>query len=232
MTARLTVSTDSGSVKVAFSDRHHGDFNLDRRTAHEVVAAGRRLVDLPWTLVREVHGTDVVEVTEPGEGFGRTGDVIATSAASAVIGVWAADCAPIALIADSGRIVVAHAGWRGIAAGVVDVAMGALDAPVSTAVLGPMIRSCCYEFGLDDIASVAQGIGVETASITAADRHGRPALDVDRALRMTLVAGGVDPDRIHGDGRCTGCARELFSHRRRHETGRHVMAVWRVDDVC
>lgn len=231
MTATFTIPTASGRVRIAVSDRSDGDFNLDRRGPDAVLDTCRRFVDLPWTLVLEEHGIDVVDVGEPGEGFGRSGDVIATSAESAVVGIWAGDCAPVAFVGESGRIVVAHAGWRGIAGGVVGVARVALgdEAPVA-AVVGPSIMPCCYEFGLDDLGRVASGIGVGVDEITSTDRRGRPALDIGRALHLALITSGVSADRILVDGRCTGCSPELFSYRRR-DSGRHVMAVWRhVDD--
>ena len=232
MAATFTIPTASGEVCVAVSEREDGDFNLDRRGSAAVIATCRRFIDLPWTLVLEQNGTDVVEVGEPGEHFGRPGDVIATSGAAAVVGVWAADCAPVALVGESGRIVVAHAGWRGLAGGIVEVARATLgdEAPVA-AVVGPSIGPCCYEFGLDDLARVAQGIGVGIAEIASTDRRGRPALDIGRALDVALRASGVSADRIIVDGRCTGCSAELFSYRRHRDSGRHVMAVWRhVDD--
>lgn len=231
MTGKFTIPTAVGPVYVEFSDRPAGDFNLERCDRDELLERCRRFVDLPWTLIREEHGIGIVEVTEPGEGFGSGGDVIVTSSAEAVIGIWAADCAPVALIADTGRIVVAHAGWRGIAGGVIAVALAALEGtgPI-TAVIGPLIGACCYEFGAEDIEKVAAGAGVEVDEIRSTDHRGRPALDVMRALELMLLAAGVAPERILVDGRCTGCSPELYSHRRRREDGRHVMAVWRDGD--
>src|SRR6185295_8218635 len=92
----------------------------------------------------------------PAEDAGVEADAAVTSVPGAAIAVQTADCVPIALLAD-GAVGVVHAGWRGLAAGVVEGAVQMLreagDGPVRAAI-GPCIRARCYEFGASDLDQV------------------------------------------------------------------------------
>jgi polyphenol oxidase len=185
----------------------------------------RELVDLPWTMLDQQHGTEVVEVDAPGERDGRVGDVLVTSLSSTVLGVWAGDCAPVVLVSDSATVAV-HAGWRGLAAGVIDVAVTALG-PATTparAFLGPCIGPCCYEFDPADLVSVAGGVAVSEQELTATTTWGTSSLDVPAAVSGALARHGIPLDR---SAECTGCDPRYFSHRRRNDLERHVVAVWK-----
>lgn len=209
------------------STRSDGDFNIERVPAATLQVRRRALVDAPWTMTVERHGVAVREVGSPGNGDGDEADVLSTSCASAVLGVWAGDCAPVILVADDGRIVAAHAGWRGVVGGVLDVAVEALGAGRAGAVsgfLGPTIGPCCYEFGGDDLARVARAVGASADRVTARDRLGRPSLDMRVAVEVGLARHGIEIDT---DAPCTGCDLRYFSHRVRGERERHVVAVWR-----
>ncbi len=209
------------------SERLDGDFNVDRVDPEVLDRRRRALVDLPWTMPLERHGVEVIEVSGPGEGDRAIGDVIATSLPGCVLGVWVGDCAPVVLAGSGGRLVVAHAGWRGIAAGVLDVAVAAVgaDEPSTevTAYLGPCVGPCCYEFGLDDLDTVAAAVGVGAAAVRGVDRDGRPSLDVRAAVVAALARHGIE---VHVDPVCTGCDLRYFSHRVRAEPERHVVAAW------
>lgn len=211
-------------MHVVCSTRADGDFHRDRVDAGRIERDRRRLVDVPWTLLDEVHGTAVVEVDEPGGGDGSRGDVVATSLAGAAIGVWVGDCAPVILVADSGRIVAAHAGWRGLAAGVIDRAVDALGSDDARAFLGPCIGPCCYEFSPPDLSSVSSSLGLPLGTVGAVDRSGRPALDVPAVVGAVLARRGIDLE-VHGA--CTGCDDRFYSHRVRRDEGRHVVVAWR-----
>lgn len=114
---------------------------------------GTRAASEPPGLLRprQVHGTDVVIVTSrAGQNLGDA-DAIATTLPGVSIGVITADCVPILVAEASGKAVAAiHAGWRGLAAGVIERALQALlslgaDATMLRAVIGPHIGPCCYE---------------------------------------------------------------------------------------
>lgn len=203
------------------TDRSHGDLAIG---SAGVEARRRAIVDAPWTWLRQVHGGDVVVVTEPGEHAGVDADAAVTTVPGAVLAVQAADCAPIALLAPE-VVGVAHAGWRGLAAGVVGAAVDAMRERGATevrAVLGPCIRPRCYEFGPADLDVVASRLGGGVRSTTA---RGTSALDVPAAVHAALVAAGVVD--VVDTGVCTACSPVHWSHRARGDAGRQAVVVWR-----
>ncbi len=145
----------------------------------------------------------------------------------AVVAVTTADCVPVVLVGD-GAVGVAHAGWRGLVAGVVGAAataMAGLGAPPRRAVLGPSIRSGCYEFGEADLRAVADRWG---DGVRATTTDGRPALDVTAGVRAALAEVGVLD--VVDEGACTACdAERYWSFRARGEAGRVATVAW-IDD--
>jgi copper oxidase (laccase) domain-containing protein len=200
-----------------------GDFHRTDVAFEELERRRRAFVDLPWTMLDEHHGTDVVRVAAPGEHDGAPGDVAVTHVCGAVLGCWVGDCAPLVLVGATSELAVVHAGWRGLAAGVVDAAFDAIGEPVVGAYLGPCIGPCCYEFGAHDLRSVAAGVHVPAGSIAGVTTWGTPALDVPAAVDAACTAWGVAVERI---GACTGCTYPGFSHRVRSDPQRHVVAAW------
>lgn len=221
--SHVAVRRDGSAVHVRCSTRDDGDFHRVDVPHHELDGRRRSLVDLPWTMLDEQHGVDVVEVRRPGEHDGAPGDVLATSIGGAVLGCWVGDCAPVVLIGERDRVAVAHAGWRGLAAGVLDVAVDAIADRVRRVVLGPTIGPCCYEFGRDDLRAVAAGTRVPHERIVGSTSGGAPALDVPAAVAAFTDRIGAGLVRLGG---CTGCEFPGFSHRVRRDPQRHVVAVW------
>ncbi len=185
----------------------------------------RAVVDAPWTWLRQVHGDRVVVVGDPGDSAGEEADAAVTAAPFAPLAVHTADCAPLALVSP-GAVGAVHAGWRGIASGVIARAVAAVEAlggPVTETVLGPCIGPECYEFGTDDLDRVVAAVGGAARGCTA---DGRPALDVPAAVTAALAAAGAPaPLRLGG---CTACEPGWFSHRARADAGRQAMVVWQV----
>ena len=128
--------------------------------------------------------------------------------------VFVADCLPVALFGPGGLAMV-HAGWRGLAGGIVGVAAAAVEA--NTAAIGPGIGPCCYEVG-DEVLDAFDDLGDGIAA-------GR-MLDLPEVARRLLARAGVG--RVESAGLCTSCERELFfSHRRDHgRTGRQAGIAW------
>lgn len=218
-------SSSSGrSVAIACSTRRDGDFHLTNQPSDTLEQTRRAFVDLPWTMTDECHGVDVVRVSTPGEGDRVRGDIAITTLDDAVLGCWVGDCAPIVLVGADSEFAVVHAGWRGLAAGVVDVAIEAFGEPVVEAVLGPVIGACCYEFGADDLVAVAEGTHADPDSIRGRTASGTPALNVEAAVRAAVTAHDVPLTVLAG---CTGCTYDGFSHRVRRDPQRHVVAAWR-----
>lgn len=171
---------------------------------------------------RQVHGTTVRRIRDgmPRRVRGAEEDGQATALEDNPALVLVADCLPVALIAP-GAVAVLHAGWRGLAAGVVEEGIAALrDCGAATgivAALGPSARPCCYEVGEE----VHRHFGEPGA------RRGKRGLDLAAIARARLRAGGVG--EVHDVGLCTMCAPELFfSHRRdAGVTGRQAGVAWR-----
>ena len=220
---RAAVRRRDRIVHVRCSTRADGDFHRVDVPFDELDARRRSLIDLPWSMLDEHHGVRARHVTRPGEHDGASGDVLVSDLTGAVLGCWVADCAPVVLIGAGHRVAVAHAGWRGLAAGVLDVAADALGEPVERVVLGPVIGPCCYEFGAADLRSVAAGVRAPAEHLTGRSADGSPALDVPAAVAAFASRVGARWTRLGG---CTGCTFPGFSHRARRDRRRHVVAVW------
>ena len=193
--------------------------------APDVATRRRAVVDLPWTWLRQVHGDRVVTVASPGEGAGTRADAAATDRAGCALAVLAADCAPVALASPEGVIGVAHAGWRGLAGGVLERtvdAMRVLGAGEIEAVLGPCIRPECYEFGAHDLDVVATRLGDGVRGRTTA---GEPALDLPAGVVLALGTVGVA--RVADTEVCTACSAAQFSWRGAGSHARQALVVWR-----
>ena len=201
-----------GTVEVRFVGRGPGD-----RTA--AAAAAGAPPEIAWT--RQVHSAKVLAAATGNCG---EGDALTTRLGGLALSVVTADCVPI-LLAGDGEIASVHAGWRGIAAGIVEEVLARLDSPAErlTAWLGPAIGRCCYEVG-DDVAA-----RVATASETSviAPGHGpRPHLDLHAAVGCQLRRAGVE--RLAAVADCTRCAADsLWSYRREGPgAGRNLAFIW------
>jgi hypothetical protein len=138
------------------------------------------------------------------------------------VGVVTADCVPFLVATDTGSAVAAiHAGWRGLAAGVVAAGIEALraeaaGAPRLVAAIGPHIGACCYEVDEPVLEALAPAFGPQLA---AALRPGRPAhawLDLGQLARSALLRAGLAPDALGALPRaCTRCHPERFHSYRR-----------------
>lgn len=165
-------------------------------------------------------------------------DAVVTFAPDLPCTVLTADCMPVLFCDDDGsRVAAAHAGWRGLAAGVLEATVAALEAePASLmAWLGPAIGPEAFEVGEDVLAAFegartdpekhfrAGGIAGPTA--TGADGSPRWRCDLYGLARDALAAVGVE--RVHGGGYCTYTDRDrFFSYRRDGVTGRMATTIW------
>ena len=181
----------------------------------------------------EVFDADVAAARAlVGAGDLPAADVIVTSDADTHLAIWAGDCAPVVLCGAGGTLVAVHAGWKGLAGGVLDVAVDVITGRgdrVGAAVLGPCIHAECYEFGPKELHAVAGGIAgggdpdVAVAAITATTASGRTALDLPAAVAFALRRHDVELDTIGG---CTACDPRWFSHRARADVARHAVVAW------
>jgi polyphenol oxidase len=188
----------------------------------------------PFAIGKQAHGSHVVRVGEDRAGAGFEGppsplgeaDILAVSRSGIPVALLVADCVPLALASpDQGLLVAVHAGWRGMAAGVVGGALSAFERPQRVlAAIGPSIGPCHYEVG-EDVA-LAVTTGSEAGAVTER-RDGRLFLDLPGTVARGLQAAGVR--EIERTDLCTACERKrFFSHRRDAETGRQGMVALRL----
>jgi YfiH family protein len=205
---------------------HGGGHVTDVRA--DVEARRRAVVNLPWTWLRQVHGADVARVDGPAHSAGSRADAAVTFRPGCAIAVLTADCAPVAFASPEGVIGVAHAGWRGVLAGVLEATvteMRALGASDIHAVIGPCIHPGCYAFGAAELDTVASKLG---DAVRATTTTGEPALDLPAAVRVALIERArLDPAGVQEVATCTACSGEHFSWRARQEKQRQAAVIWR-----
>jgi YfiH family protein len=165
---------------------------------------------------RQVHSPTVHKARagtrgEPGDGLWSDEQGLSMLAMSA-------DCLPIAVVRSEGppALAVLHAGWRGLAEGVVAAGVSALrssssDGPALAAIIGPAIGPCCYE------------VGREVSELFDADLTEDGKLDLWSAAERALANAGVE--RIERVDLCTRCNPELFFSHRRDGRARGVQGV-------
>lgn len=222
----LYTTTAAGrEVRIVATDRSDGDVHPAGVAPAVLAARQLRSTGGRWAMLDEVHGIGVVDVDTVGDRSRSTvgvGDVAVTTRDDTHLAVWTADCAPLFLVADDGTVVGAHGGWRGLAAGVIDVAVATArrsGGAVLGAALGPSIGPCCYAFGADDLDAVAAGVHAEAGVVRGVTAGNDPALDVAAAVRCALRHHGID---LRVVGPCTGCDDRWFSHRVRSDPERHA----------
>ena len=210
-----------GSYRIAFSTRRGGvsqgpyeSLNLGRRTGDDVerVDENRRIVcsaleadatDLALNF--QMHST-IVNRAKAGVRGASEGDALWTDEPGLPVAALAADCVPVALARQEGApaVAVAHAGWVGLIAGVLENAVETLGGPVEAAI-GPSAGPCCYEVGEE----VARPYRERFGDGIMVGRN----LDLWGAAEAALHAAGVDT--VHRVDLCTICNPErFFSHRR------------------
>jgi polyphenol oxidase len=212
----------AGGVRVCSTGWAQGDM---AGSSPAVQARRRAVVDLPWTVLKQVHGARVAVVESPGGAAGEEADAAVTVAAGAAMAVLTADCGPVAMASPEGVLGIAHAGWRGLRAGVIESTvqtMRRLGATRVDAVLGPCIHRCCYTFGAEDLADVASRLGPQ---VRAMDADGRPALDLPAGVKSALHAAGAT--LVDDASTCTSCSNEHWSWRSDRTSRRQATVVWR-----
>ena len=205
-----------------FTEASDGDFRID---AEQPGLDDRRraVVDAPWTWLTQVHGATVVVVDRPGDGAGTEADASVTASIGAPLAIQTADCVPVLLVGE-GIVGAAHAGWRGLAQGVLDATVEVMrrrsDGPIE-ALVGPHISASAYEFGADDLDGLVRRFG---PSVAATSSTGTPALDVAEAVRVSLDRLDVAGMRFVGG--CTGSSTRWHSPRVRGDRARQTSVIW------
>jgi hypothetical protein len=172
--------------------------------------------------LEQVHG---VAVADAGAGPGQQADASVATEPGTVCAVLTADCLPVLLARSDGTAVAAaHAGWKGLAAGVLEATVARLGPGRLTAWLGPAIGPAAFEVGEEVRAAFVD----PDPGAAACFRYQGDSLHADlyALARRRLFAAGVAA--IHGGGRCTFTeAGRFYSYRRDGRTGRLATLIWR-----
>jgi len=196
----------------------------------EAVAENRRRVRdalrLPaepgW--LEQVHRTQVVAL---GAGAVPRGDASVAWGPGQVCAIRVADCMPVLFAAVDGSAVgAAHAGWRGLAGGVLEATVAKLDVPASRLIawMGPAIGQVNFEVG-DDVRTAFTATDAAAASAFVANVRGRWQCDLYALARRRLAALGLAG--VYGGGWCTFAESErFFSYRRSGQCGRMAALIW------
>lgn len=204
-----------GLLGAAFGTAVDGDGRNDpdvrRRLAVEFGAPA------DWASVDQVHGAAVVQATEAGN-LGEA-DATFTSRSGLALAVATADCVPV-VIEGPDVAGVAHAGWRGVTAGVIPALLDAMRSaglsPVRAGI-GPSIGPCCYEVGEDVLSALGQFAAVTTWGTTSLDLWSAAASDLNGLA-------------VWRSGECTLCGTGHYSYRRDGTTERQVTLAWLPND--
>lgn len=207
-------------------------FNLGARCGDDpdAVAENRRQLETALRLpssprwLKQVHGVDVA--IEPGFDEPEA-DAAVTSKLGTVLAILTADCLPVVFAAkDGSEVAAAHAGWRGLAAGVLEATVAAMETPPDQVVawMGPAAGPLAYEIGEEVFeAFVSRNPSADVAF--APTRPGHWKVDLYALARMRLADAGVTA--VHGGGQCTiSDPARFFSHRRDQRTGRIATLAW------
>ena len=181
----------------------------------------------------QVHGVAVCDAdSSPGLHVGEpVADAAITRTPGSVLAVLTADCLPVLLADSDGAVVGAvHAGWRGLAAGVIEACLDAMAVPGERihAWLGPAIGPRAYEVG-DEVRAAFCDVHADAASAFVAVRPGHWLCDLYTLARQRLAARGVS--RVGGGDRCTFSEPEHFYSYRRDgaRSGRFASLIWIAD---
>lgn len=227
---RSLVTTRAGGV----SSGAFASLNLSARVGDDpdCVARNRAILcaclpaEPAW--VRQVHGTTVIDLEQATPETEADGTVARRP--GRVCGVMTADCLPVLLSDRAGQVVgIAHAGWRGLAAGVIENTVRAMGSPPGNmiAYIGPGIGAGRYEVG-DEVRRAFVDKDPGAASSFAPGRDGKHFADLYSLARGRLAAAGVAD--TYGGGFCTASDERFFSFRRDGTTGRMAGLIWLEDD--
>ena len=248
MTAWLDADWPAPSGVRALTTTRHGlgmsqvpfdSFNLGIRCgddAEAVIENRRQLeaaVGLPasphW--LKQVHGIEVVRFLTPPPASAGEGEVQADAAVTTtpgiVLAILTADCLPVVFAArDGSEIGAAHAGWRGLADGMLEATVAAMKTPARDIVawLGPAAGPDAYEIGEEVFDALVSGDAGASAAF-APTRPGHWKVDLYALARRRLAGIGVTD--LHGGGLCTiSDPARFFSHRRDRRSGRIATLAW------
>lgn len=229
-----------GNIHTLISTRHGGvsqgvyaSLNVGNHVGDDAqaVAHNRSIVakhaNLPLAYMQQIHSSKVILATEALLNQKMQADAMVDSSASVACAVMTADCLPVLFCNKAGTVVAAaHAGWRGLAAGILEKTIMAMNVPEEEimAYMGPAIGPDAFEVGQDVWdAFCLQDRQQELAFTNIGE--GQYLADIYALARRMMRNVGIT--HIYGGEFCTVLEREhFFSYRRDGQTGRMVSAIW------
>ncbi|VEF12916.1 multicopper polyphenol oxidase [Pseudomonas fluorescens] len=223
---KACVTTREGGVSEApFDSLNLGDHVDDRPEA--VAENRRRLTDhfsIQPAWLQQVHG---IAVAHADPGVVATADASWTATPGIACAAMTADCLPALFCNRAGtRIAAAHAGWRGLAAGVLEATLDTLDVPAEDILvwLGPAIGPKAFEVGLEVREVFINQLPEAAKAFVPSTNAGKFMADIYMLARLRLAVRGVTA--VYGGGFCTVTDPRFFSYRRASRTGRFASLVW------
>ncbi|MBP5958928.1 peptidoglycan editing factor PgeF [Pseudomonas anatoliensis] len=223
---KACVTTREGGVSEApFDSLNLGDHVDDRPEA--VAENRRRLTDhfsIKPAWLQQVHG---IAVAHADPGIVATADASWTATPGIACTAMTADCLPALFCNRAGtRVAAAHAGWRGLAAGVLEATLDSLDVPAAEVLvwLGPAIGPKAFEVGPEVREVFINQLPEAAEAFVPSDNAGKFMADIYMLARLRLAARGVTA--VYGGGFCTVTDPRFFSYRRASRTGRFASLIW------
>jgi len=232
--AAFSTTRNGGVSAGAYASLNLGAASARRAAADDPLAVAQNRARVQAHLpsqpvwLDQVHGSTVHVPTSERAATPPMADAAVTGERNVVLAVLTADCLPLVLADRGGTTVgIAHCGWRGLAAGVVEGVLRTMALPAADIVawMGPAIGPAAFEVGAD-VRDVFVAQAAADAAAFRPKRTGKWWADIYALARARLFRAGVTD--IHGGGLCTVTdAQRFFSFRRDGETGRMATFAWR-----
>ena len=219
---------DGKLVISLISDSDDGDFSLAQQPENYLAENQRKLYKGEWNWLTQEHGTEIVWLEDDERSLGITGDALATISSQKVIAITVADCLPLLLIEQSGILSLMHLGWRGIEGGLLEKTLQFIRSKSSepiTAILGPCIDTCCYEFGQNELRILVEKYGEKIVGRT---NKGSIAFDMRACVKEILKSSNVEIK--YEEDSCTKCDSRYWSFRADGTGKRQVMIAWKQEN--
>ncbi len=211
---------------VAHSTRGDGDLSPADVEPNELNARRAHVVDHPWHALRQVHSDRVLIARGEPSAERPVGDALVTTDPRTVLAVHSGDCVPVGFVSLGGAVAVAHAGWKGLEAGVIESTVRRIRDTVGAdeikVAVGPHIRTAQYEFGCADLERLARRFGDHVVGTT---ERGAQALDLTAAVVGECARLGLEVAAQSNDCSARDADR-YWSHRARQESGRIALIAW------
>lgn len=223
---RTCITTRSGGISLPPYD----SFNLAEHVGDEPASVAKNRQRLLSQLgckpawLEQVHGI-AVAAADPAQV--AQADASWTSTANLASVVMTADCLPVLFCDRAGtRVAAAHAGWRGLAAGVLEATLAAMAVPPEDALvwLGPAIGPAHFEVGPEVHAAFVSQHAEAVEAFRPSANPGKYLADLYQLARIRLAARGVTA--VYGGGLCTYSDARFYSYRRSAQTGRFASLIW------